>query len=264
MSKRKSTAVIECSTISLDGSGSGSGSVSVSVSVSDSELATDAFSQHEGPSSGTACDAAVALQSKKLSTSMFEHYLGIMQKNFSKDTKASFAFLDSLWFSVYRQKSSKDKVLEWIKKKRILSKKYVVVPIVCWNHWNLLILCHLGESKESKTRTRCMLLLDSLHMAEPKRLEPDIRRFVSDIYEVEKKPQKTAMFSKIPLLVPKVPQQRNGEHCGLYVLYFLNLFVQHAPKNFSIEDGYPYFMTEDWFCHEDVDRFCSELTQRNQ
>ncbi|PKI53294.1 hypothetical protein CRG98_026322 [Punica granatum] len=208
MSKRKSTAVIECSTISLDGSGSGSGSVSVSVSVSDSELATDAFSQHEGPSSGTACDAAVALQSKKLSTSMFEHYLG--------------------------------------------------------NHWNLLILCHLGESKESKTRTRCMLLLDSLHMAEPKRLEPDIRRFVSDIYEVEKKPQKTAMFSKIPLLVPKVPQQRNGEHCGLYVLYFLNLFVQHAPKNFSIEDGYPYFMTEDWFCHEDVDRFCSELTQRNQ
>lgn len=54
-------------------------------------------------------------------------------KSFSEDRKRSFAYLDSLWFSLYRNASSKDKVLNWIKKKEhIFTKAYVFVPIVCW------------------------------------------------------------------------------------------------------------------------------------
>lgn len=49
-------------------------------------------------------------------------------------------------------------------------------------HWNLLILCHFGEKKQSKTKKPCMLLLDSLQSTEPKRLEPDIRRFAFVLY----------------------------------------------------------------------------------
>ena len=46
------------------------------------------------------------------------------------------------------------------------------------NHWSLLIMCHFGESLESKIRAPCMLLLDSLQMVDPKRLEPNIRKYV--------------------------------------------------------------------------------------
>jgi hypothetical protein len=51
--------------------------------------------------------------------------------------------------------------------------------MLCANrsHWNLLILCHFGEMDRLRTRSPCMLLLDSLLDTEPKRLEPDIRRF---------------------------------------------------------------------------------------
>lgn len=195
-----------------------------------------------------------------LDTDKFECCFRNIWRDLSEDKKASFTFMDSLWFTLYMRESSREKVLKWIKKECIFSKKYVVIPIVCWSHWSLLILCHFGETK-SKARTPCMILLDSLHMANPKRLEPAIRKFVVDIYQAEAKerPEKKWAISQIPLLVPKVPQQRNGEDCGRFVLYFTSLFVENAPTNFSTDDGYPYFMKEDWFRPQDLDNFCGRL-----
>lgn len=85
-----------------------------------------------------------------------------------------------------------------------------------------------------------------------------------------------------------MPQQRNGEECGIFVLYFINLFLQSAPENFSILKGYPYFvsslfsdmvhygqhflfsgiissnflefqMKEDWFDFEGLENFSKQI-----
>ncbi|XP_047153859.1 ubiquitin-like-specific protease 1D [Vigna umbellata] len=199
---------------------------------------------------------------EKLDSGMFYTFLMKMWKIFPEDRKAQFMCFDSLWFSLYRTSSSKDKVLTWIKKEPIFSKAYVFVPIVCWGHWSLLILCHFGESSQSTSRSRCMLLLDSLEMANPRRLEPEIRRFVLDIYESMDRPETKRIVSQIPFLVPEVPQQRDGNECGFFVLYFINLFLEHAPDNFSME-GYPYFMKKDWFSFDGLDRFCEGLNSVN-
>lgn len=45
------------------------------------------------------------------------------------------------------------------------------------SHWNLLILCHFGESLQSETQRPCMLLLDSLQGADPGRYEKYIRKY---------------------------------------------------------------------------------------
>ncbi|GAB2220737.1 hypothetical protein Droror1_Dr00008407 [Drosera rotundifolia] len=49
---------------------------------------------------------------------------------------------------------------------------------VCHNgrrgHWSLLILCHFNEYLNSTARKPCMILLDSLQMADPRQLEPKI------------------------------------------------------------------------------------------
>lgn len=195
---------------------------------------------------------------QKLDSEAFECYFENLWKSFSEDKKTSFTYLDCLWFSLYMKPTTKVKVLTWIKKKHIFSKKYVFVPIVCWNHWSLLILCHFGENVQSETQRPCMLLLDSLEMADPKRLEPNIRKFVVDIFREEGRPENLNLLKKIPLLVPKVPQQRNDEECGNFVLYFINLFMESAPPNFSME-GYPYFMKKSWFTFEGLDFFCQKL-----
>ncbi|KAL6996980.1 hypothetical protein U1Q18_007104 [Sarracenia purpurea var. burkii] len=196
---------------------------------------------------------------QKLDTDTFECYLENLWASFSEERRNSFAYLDCLWFTLYMKEASKAKVLNWIKKKHIFSKKYVFVPIVRWCHWSLLIFCHLGESLQSKSGTPCMLLLDSLQMANPGRLEPGIRKFVLDIYKAEERPEIKEQISRIPLKVPKVPQQRNADECGNFVLYYIHLFVESAPENFNIFEGYPYFMKEDWFTPEGIQCFCKKL-----
>ncbi|XP_059441704.1 probable ubiquitin-like-specific protease 2A [Corylus avellana] len=165
--------------------------------------------------------------------------------SFSEDKRTSFTYLDCLWFHLYRRQPYKAKVLTWIKNKHIFSKKYVLVPIICWDHWSLLIFCHFGESLQSKTRTPCMLLLDSLLMANPRWVEPDIRKFVLDIYKAEGRPENEDFIYRIPLLVPKVPQQTGNQECGSFVLYFSKLFVEGTPEDFRVED-YPYFVSFSW------------------
>ncbi|XP_019227329.1 PREDICTED: uncharacterized protein LOC109208650 isoform X4 [Nicotiana attenuata] len=196
---------------------------------------------------------------KGLGSWKFERYLESIWKWHPEDRKNSFTYLDSLWFSLYSERSHKAKVLNWITKKNIFSKKYIFVPIVMWGHWSLLIFCHLDESLQSKARSPCMLLLDSLQMANPERLEPGIRKFVLDVFKAEHRPESKDQIRKIPLMIPKVPQQRNDEDCGNFVLYYINLFLESAPENFSISKGYPYFMTEDWFTLERLECFCQEL-----
>ncbi|KAH0777295.1 hypothetical protein KY290_008706 [Solanum tuberosum] len=139
----------------------------------------------------------------KLNSINFDCYLENIWRKLPEDKKNLFACLDSMWFSSYRNKQYESKVLRWIKNKDIFSKKYVFVPIVLWGHWCLLIFCHLGESLESESTTPCMLLLDSLQIADSSRFAPEIRKFVSSIFKNEERPESKQLIKKIPLLVPQ-------------------------------------------------------------
>ncbi|MQM07664.1 hypothetical protein Taro_040504 [Colocasia esculenta] len=61
-------------------------------------------------------------------------------------------------------------------------------------------------------------------------------------------------IGSIPLLLPKVPQQRDGEECGVFALYYIYLFLMSAPATFSFTE-YPYFMTTTWFSYLEIDAF---------
>ncbi|KAE8729533.1 Cysteine proteinases superfamily protein, putative isoform 7 [Hibiscus syriacus] len=120
----------------------------------------------------------------KLDSGSLECYIRTIWSRFPENKRTSFTYLDCRWFA--------------------------------WDHWSLVIFCHLGESFQSKTRTPCVLLLDSLRMLNPTRLEPDIRKFTFDIYEAEGRSKNKQTIYGIPLLVPKVPQQRMWELCSLF------------------------------------------------
>ncbi|KGN64377.1 probable ubiquitin-like-specific protease 2A isoform X1 [Cucumis sativus] len=199
-------------------------------------------------------NGAIPVRKRKLDSRAFEYCFQNLWRSSPEEKKIQFTYLDCLWFNLYLKASHRRKVLKWIKDKEIFSKKYVFVPIVCWSHWSLLIFCHFDASPESKRRKPCMLLLDSLQEANPRRLEPEIRKFVFDIFKEDGKCKNLNVICKIPLMVPKVPQQKNGDECGKFVLYFIHLFMEAAPANFRIKD-YPYFMKENWFTEEGVCQF---------
>lgn len=67
-----------------------------------------------------------------------------------------------------------------------------LLPCIGWlgclfvrSHWYLVIFCHLGETLASKTRTPCILLLNSLRELD-NGLEPLIRRyFLNEQYSLK-------------------------------------------------------------------------------
>ncbi|PIA34182.1 hypothetical protein AQUCO_03800040v1 [Aquilegia coerulea] len=196
---------------------------------------------------------------RKLNSDQFDIILENMWNDFSIEKKNLFKYLDCLWFDMYMTQETKPKVLKWIKKENIFSKKYVFVPIVCWGHWRLLILCNFGEFIQSQTQCPCMLLLDSLNSSDPKTIEPNIRMFLRDIFREENTEEIADSVANIPLLVPKVPQQQNSEDCGIFVLYYINLFMQSAPEDLSIIESYSNIMNENWFSVEGLETFWNEI-----
>ncbi|VVB04729.1 unnamed protein product [Arabis nemorensis] len=207
------------------------------------------------------CKYLVSKLSKKLKSNTFVDYLEDIWKGFSDEKKNSFVYVDCLWFSMYKSENQRirSSVFESIKTKQIFSKKYVFLPIVYWSHWTLLIFCNFGEDLDSDTGNTCMLFLDSLKATNSSQLlEPDIRKFVLDIYRIEGRTEDQSLVDDIELFVPDVPQQTNDVECGSFVLYYIQRFIEDAPENFSIDD-YPYFMKEDWFSHKDLEEFCNKL-----
>ncbi|MQL82816.1 hypothetical protein Taro_015299 [Colocasia esculenta] len=154
-------------------------------------------------------------------------------------------YVDCLLFSMFL--NGFDNVLQWILKKGVFSNIYTFVPI------NLLILCNFGKPLH-KDCGPCMILLDSLHMTDPLSKEPNIRRFVRELYKASGRMETGRAINSIHLLLPKVPQQNGGEECGVFMSYYMFLFAMNAPKSFS-RTSYPYFLSEHWFSYDDVDVF---------
>ncbi|MQL86876.1 hypothetical protein Taro_019410 [Colocasia esculenta] len=159
--------------------------------------------------------------------------------------------LDCFWYHMYLNGSPK--VMDWIKEKGIFSKTYTFVPIVDGGHWNLLILCNLGKSFNNNYSSY-MILLDSLIISDPLKAEPTIRRFVKDLFHTQGKMASSRSIGSILLLLPKVPQQRDGKECGVFTHYYIYLFLKSAPATFSFTE-YPYFMTTTWFSYLEIDAF---------
>ncbi|EPS60553.1 hypothetical protein M569_14251, partial [Genlisea aurea] len=181
-------------------------------------------------------------------------YCRRIQEQIPIPLKNNCSFFDCLFFNEYAKAKEIPHIDRIIKKEKLFSKRYIFVPVVQSSHWFLLILCHFGNKK-----LRCILLLDSLGYGNKSYVEPSIRsRFVSQFYE-RKRPKETPQDLKsIPILCPKVPKQRGATECGIYVLFYIHLFLKMAPDVFKTE-SFPYFMTPNWFTTPDINNFAREI-----
>lgn len=191
------------------------------------------------------CKYLVSKLRKKLNSNIFINYLEVLwKKDVLDEKKNSFVYVDCLWFSMYKSENERvrSSVFESVKAKQIFSNEYVFLPIVYWSHWTLLIFCNFGEDLDDDNEKTCMLFLDSLKTTETaQRLEPDIRKFVLDIFRIEGRSEDSSLVDDIPFHAPDVPQQTNDVECGSFVLYYIHRFIENA-CSFNI-DSYPCFVS---------------------
>ncbi|WOH15440.1 hypothetical protein DCAR_0934981 [Daucus carota subsp. sativus] len=145
-------------------------------------------------------------------------------------------------------------------RQKVFSSRYVFIPMCQSNHWNLLIICNIGEDMNSETKSPCIFLLDSLQFGEATRLETKLREFVFHLYESGNRKESVEEIFNIPYNIPSIPQQEDGTKYGYYMLFYMFKFLTACPYQFDMSKDCPGFMNEDWFDLDEFQKFYEDLT----
>ncbi|KAJ6244030.1 ubiquitin-like protease 4 [Anaeramoeba flamelloides] len=182
-------------------------------------------------------------------------YLQVLQK----ENRKEFHFFNSFFYSNLESLTKNPQKRErWTKKHDLLQKSFWVLPVNRGDHhWILLILCYpnnpslrsifvFNSLKNSKTGTFVKPLQEfftklwndnnSLHNQNKKQNENKIQK---DKLKLETTPFR--IFNCV------VPIQKNGTDCGLFVLQFLENFIQNIPTEKQMMKKNFKYNKPNWF-----------------
>ncbi|XWS68990.1 hypothetical protein CRYUN_Cryun04dG0141100 [Craigia yunnanensis] len=157
-------------------------------------------------------------------------------------------FYQKLKDAVSYKGSDKDalfiKFRRWWKGVNIFQKAYVLIPINEDYHWSLVIICIPDKEDESGP---IILHLDSLGLHSSGSVFKNIKSYMREEWNYlnqEVAPSDLPIADKIWENVPRridektiaVPQQKNDYDCGLFVLFFMERFIEEAPERLKKKD----------------------------
>ncbi|XP_028794851.1 ubiquitin-like-specific protease 1D, partial [Neltuma alba] len=170
-------------------------------------------------------------------------------------------FYKKLKEAVSYKRSDRDrffaKFRRWWKGTNIFHKAYVLIPIHEDLHWSLVIISFPEKKDESGP---IVLHLDSLSLHSSRSVFENIKSFLKEEWKyVDKEcvPSDIPIAEKIWKYLPRriedkilaVPQQKNEYDCGLFVLYFIERFIEEAPERLKKKDlnmfGKKWFQPEE-------------------
>ncbi|EEF36994.1 sentrin/sumo-specific protease, putative [Ricinus communis] len=136
------------------------------------------------------------------------------------------------------------KFRRWWKGVNIFQKAYVFIPIHDDLHWSLVIICIPDKEDESGP---IILHLDSLGLHSSKEVFEEIKSYLRQEWNYmnqEVAPSDIPIAERIWKRLPRrieekkieVPQQKNDYDCGLFVLYFMERFIEEAPERLKKKD----------------------------
>lgn len=198
--------------------------------------------------------------------SFFFRKLADMDKDPSKASDGRAAFL---------------RVRKWTRKVNLFEKDYIFVPVNFNLHWSLIVICHAGEvikfedkDVDKSCRVPCILHMDSIkgsHVG----LKEIIQSYLWEEWK-EKQKEKfedlSSKFYNLRFVSLEVPQQENFYDCGLFLLHFVERFLEEAPLNFNplTLSKLSNFLNTHWFPpseaslkRADIQRLIYELLETN-
>ncbi|KAK6931074.1 Ulp1 protease family, C-terminal catalytic domain [Dillenia turbinata] len=135
------------------------------------------------------------------------------------------------------------KFRRWWKGVNIFKMAYILLPIHESIHWSLAIICIPDKEDESGPR---ILHLDSLGLHDSRSVFDNIKSFLREEWYClnQEGPSDLPIAKRIWKNLPRrideekvpVPQQKNDSDCGLFVLYFMERFLEEAPERLKKKD----------------------------
>ncbi|KAL2543189.1 Ubiquitin-like-specific protease 1D [Abeliophyllum distichum] len=189
-----------------------------------------------------------------LSSAIMNFYIRYLQKPASStDTERhDYHFFNTYFYNKMKhdvlrkneRETSFVKFRRWWKGVNIFEKAYIFLPIHENLHWSLVIFCIPDKEDESGP---ILLHLDSLKLHSSKQIFGNIRSFLIEEWKVLRQGESKSQFliadkiwqklsRRIDEKIIEVPQQKNDYDCGLFVLYFMERFLEDVPERLKKKD----------------------------
>ncbi|XP_024384389.1 uncharacterized protein [Physcomitrium patens] len=193
-----------------------------------------------------------------LNDTIIDFYIKYIQRDefLGAEGRQRFHFFNSFFYKklsevVNSQKKKGEayfsKLRKWTKGTNIFEKDYLFVPIHDKLHWSLAIICFPGFDKGGQSE-RCIIHLDSMtHGHDSQRVFRLLRSYIVAEWKhsvetceneadectlsVQRLKADEIMCKKVP-----VPLQDNESDCGLFLLHYIQKFVEYAPKTLKSRD----------------------------
>ncbi|XP_034047248.1 sentrin-specific protease 7-like [Thalassophryne amazonica] len=178
------------------------------------------------------------------------------------------------------------RVKRWTRNVDIFKKDFLFVPVNQSSHWFLVVVCFPGlEAVQSEVRHRpaggaeragengavtrtsqqppectrrgcqkdtvmkrpCILVMDSLNLSSHEDVCKHLRDYLQVEWEVRKCTPRFFTQATMPNITCRVGQQDNGYDCGLYLLQYVESFLQNPVLHFG-----PPITLQSWFPRKQV------------
>ncbi|XP_059313794.1 probable ubiquitin-like-specific protease 2A isoform X2 [Lycium ferocissimum] len=210
-----------------------------------------------------------------INDTIIDFYIMYLKNKMNPEEKDRFHFFNSFFFRKLADldrdpsracggRSAFLRVRRWTAKVNIFGKEFIFVPVNFSLHWSLIVICHPGEvvtfreeEMEKSSRVPCILHMNSIQGSH-KGLKNLIQSYLLEEWKERHKEvgeDVARKFSSLPFVCLELPQQENFFDCGLFLLHYVELFLEQAPVNFklSLITASSKFLSKNWFSTEDVD-----------
>ncbi|KAJ8572492.1 hypothetical protein K7X08_009003 [Anisodus acutangulus] len=210
-----------------------------------------------------------------INDTIIDFYIMYLKNKMNPEEKDRFHFFNSFFFRkladldrdpsrACESRSAFLRVHRWTAKVNLFGKDFIFIPVNFSLHWSLIVICHPGEvvtfreeEMEKSSRVPCILHMNSIRGSH-KGLKNLIQSYLLEEWKERHKEvgdDVARKFSSLPFVCVELPQQENFFDCGLFLLHYVELFLEQAPVNFklSLITASSKFLSKNWFSTEDVD-----------
>ncbi|KAG4937599.1 hypothetical protein JHK85_052518 [Glycine max] len=192
---------------------------------------------------------------KCLNDTIIDFYINYLKNKLPSDKQDRFHFFNCFFFAKLAGLSRNDtsiacdgkaafqRVSTWGRKVNLFKTDYIFIPINYSLHWSLIVICHPAEvmtcyrDEETKgsPKEACILHMDSrkgIHV----HLQNVFQSYLCEEWKERHnnvRDDVSPKFLDLPFVPLELPQQQNAYDCGIFLLHYVEHFLEQAPINFN-------------------------------